>query len=282
MKPAPKGNFVPPSDRPKWEGDDKLSSDLLYLGWGRRYHGKNPPPPYRHPGWLYILLLSGSPVYHCNEQAVTASPGDLIIVDPECAFGVTDRLNAHCTWLLWIWKEAPSSGLVIPTGGYELLALTDQDAKQVEQIHNSCRAEVATLDAYTDASLRLYHQMLDISVRRSQQMKRERAAQAHLVQMGVNWLKQNITTREPVKLLCEYLQISPATLSRLFTRNLKISPARYHQGIRMEWAQQELKRGRASIKEVAYNLGFKHPGDFTRAYRTYYATLPKETKSNLH
>jgi len=279
---APLGYFVPPPDRPRWVGYEDVSRDLLYLGWGRRYHGRHPAPSYRHAGWMYILLTRGSPTYVINDAEVRPAPSTLIIVHPECAFGVRDRPTGCCQWLLWVWAEPPRHGLQVPHGGHTFYNAPPKDVPCFRQIHDRCRLEVAQPDTLTAPALRLQHEMLDLALARLAETGRPMPCEKFLVDMAIYWLKLNVTTREPVGLLCEYLQISASTLNRLFQRHLGESPGRHHQKIRMGQAQEALKRGTASVKEIGFKLGFAHSGDFTRAYRRYYDRLPSgERRSNV-
>jgi transcriptional regulator GlxA family with amidase domain len=71
------------------------------------------------------------------------------------------------------------------------------------------------------------------------------------------------------------LQISPATLARMFQQHHGESPAMYHQRLRMTRAQELLETNRFSVKEIAYALGYKHPNDFSRAFRRFVGRSPK-------
>ena len=77
-----------------------VSHDLLYLGWGRRYHGKNPVPRLNHPGWLYTLILEGSPTYQLDEKEILVKPFTFLIIDPECSVGVLNEKEKSCEWPL--------------------------------------------------------------------------------------------------------------------------------------------------------------------------------------
>jgi AraC-like DNA-binding protein len=38
----------------------------------------------------------------------------------------------------------------------------------------------------------------------------------------------------------------------------------------MRWAREQLSRKHASVKSVAYALGYRHPNDFSRAFKRQY------------
>lgn len=278
-KSAARGYVLPP-DRPTWETRDREESDLLYLGWGRRYHGRNSPPPYKHPGWQYIFLLSGSPIYLVNETSFKATPKSLIIIHPECAFGATDTPSGCCSWLLWLWQSPPPPSVIVPVGGYTMLSPSTDEISVLKQLHTSCRLEVSAPDAFTSEILQSYRRNLDILIARHSSRPDSKSKDAYFVEMAVNWLRLNPTSRQPIPSLCEYLQISAASVSRLFHRHLKESPARYHQRLRMHWAREQIQIHQKSAKEVAYSLGFHHPGDFSRAYKRMFKHSPSDDRNN--
>lgn len=96
------------------------------------------------------------------------------------------------------------------------------------------------------------------------------------LEFAISWLSQNMAQRRPVSALCEYLQISPGTLNRLFQAHLHESVAAYFLRIRMERARQLLETGQATIKETAFAMGFKHPNDFTRAFKKFCGKNPSD------
>jgi len=53
-------------------------------------------------------------------------------------------------------------------------------------------------------------------------------------------------------------------------------PIKYHQKIRMEYAQKELQGHQKTISEISYELGYSHPSKFTVAYKKQFNQLPSQ------
>ncbi|MEL6191927.1 MAG: helix-turn-helix domain-containing protein [Bacteroidota bacterium] len=53
-------------------------------------------------------------------------------------------------------------------------------------------------------------------------------------------------------------------------------PIRYHQKIKLEYAQNELLAKRKTASELSYELGYSHPSKFTVAYKKFFGTLPSQ------
>jgi two-component system response regulator YesN len=54
----------------------------------------------------------------------------------------------------------------------------------------------------------------------------------------------------------------------------------YHQRLKMARAQELLETDRFSVKEIAYALGYKHPNDFSRAFKQFVGKSPKSIGDN--
>lgn len=85
--------------------------------------------------------------------------------------------------------------------------------------------------------------------------------------LAVEYLRNHLDKPELVKRLREHLQISEASLKRLFHGCAAKSPRAYALGEKMQWAQRQLSSGECSVKAVAYALGYKHANDFSRAFK---------------
>jgi len=83
---------------------------------------------------------------------------------------------------------------------------------------------------------------------------------------------------KPIQKLCEYLQVSPATLKLLFHRKSKASPFDGFQKLKFAQAKRLLQERDTSIKSVALTLGYQHSNHFSRAFAAYTGTPPKRAR----
>ncbi len=79
----------------------------------------------------------------------------------------------------------------------------------------------------------------------------------------------------PMRLLGEYLQISPATLKCLFHEKAGISPQAYFQKLKFQRAEKMLIEKKMAVKAVAFELGYRHANDFSRAFRLFAGRSPR-------
>lgn len=77
------------------------------------------------------------------------------------------------------------------------------------------------------------------------------------------------------------LRLSPRSLRR----HLESSNTSFRQiclSVRMELAREYLFNTHMSLKEVAYQLGYKHPSNFNRAFSDYYGQAPQAMRRQHH
>jgi transcriptional regulator GlxA family with amidase domain len=146
---------------------------------------------------------------------------------------------------------------------------------KLEQLHGLCRLEVERPDELTKLAIEQLHLSIDVTVARHVQRKIGPPEPSLRMELAVRWMAQNLAEPNPVTALCEYLQISPATVVRMFQTHHGEAPAIYHQRLKMARAQELLETERFSVKEIAYALGYKHPNDFSRAFKQFVGRSPK-------
>ena len=274
--PYPTKLILPPVHRPYWVASKQSPSPLLYLSWGSRTYGKEPIPATRHEGWSYALILSGKPTLQIDSRLKTMSPGDIVIISPETASGWSNcSLKAVSKHLTWIWKEAPTfTQGTHKSAPFYHAQISLSDIPEFESLHHIMRNEVARPDANTTSILLAYKQIIDAKIDRLLHASVTTANTDLRFELAVQWMHQHKTLPNPISTLIDYLQISSATLNRLFQAKSKQTPHHYFQMIKCDAARKILLSEEVSIKEVSYRMGYRHPNDFTRSFTTFYGRSP--------
>lgn len=274
-KTFPRQIFLPPQGRPRWQPRDPAGWELLYLGWGRRWFGDNPIPPAMHEGWVYCAILEGTPRAVINGAARKTGAGHVFIFHPDCAYGWRDQPAASCRMLSWLWRTPPAHSALLPKpGGYKRLTVGEDGLHPLGAIHAACQREVGVPSEL--AFLGLKRARLDLDICLARALNRKAPADTNYrVNLAIQFLRHNPAELEPVKKLCEYLQVSPSTLKNLFQTHCGQSPQAFALEQRMKLAHARLAAGEASVKEVAYALGYRHPNDFSRAFKRFFGVTAK-------
>ena len=70
--------------------------------------------------------------------------------------------------------------------------------------------------------------------------------------------------------------MSPYYFSRLFKQSTRLSPHQYIIQQRIEWAKRLLADARLPIAAIAYSIGFPSQGHFTKTFRRWVGTTPRQ------
>ncbi len=261
---------TPPKGRPYWLPDRATSIELRYLSWGYRWYGEAPIESSSHDGWHYFVVLEGSPTLVVRGRAQRMPAGTVSICHPECPVGHRDRPKGRCSILTWIWRSQPTHSALRPKPGDFLKVTLEQDLlRQLKNLHAQCRKAVAHANERSMLQLHAARLQLDLCLLEARE-HRQAADEDFRINMAMEYLRNHLDEPEPIKHLCEYLQISGASLKRLFHEHTGKSPRAFALDWRMQWAREQLLPAQASVKSVAYALGYRHPNDFSRAFKRYY------------
>ncbi len=101
------------------------------------------------------------------------------------------------------------------------------------------------------------------------------------VERALGWIRAHVSSRQPLAQLSDFLGVSPATVQRMFRKQLGTTVMKSVAETRLREAARMLVHDGASIKEVAYHLGYRHPHDFSRAFRKNTGMLPSRWEASI-
>lgn len=279
MSPISLTRTILPQGRP-FLLDEKSSSDLLYLSWGTRTYGTSPIPVTRHEGWVYLLIRSGSPLLlRPGRRAKRIPAGHFLVIDPDCASGWSDRGGRSCDLLTWVWRERPRSDSIRRSKTSCIIFRPDDTAIQrLCRIHKQCREQISRPDLFTPRMLHALRELVEVELERSR-IPQNPASRPRL-EFALEWLERHGHELRAVSRLAEYLQVSHSTLDRLFKREAGTSVTAWIHARKMTRAESMLRQGKLSRKEIAFECGYRHANDFSRAWRKWTSRTPA-AKANL-
>lgn len=76
--------------------------------------------------------------------------------------------------------------------------------------------------------------------------------------------------------LCQQLHLSRTQIYRKVMASSGVSPSQLIKQFRLSKAQELLQSTNLMITEVAYNVGFRDAGYFTKIFKEYFGYLPSE------
>jgi AraC family transcriptional activator FtrA len=84
-----------------------------------------------------------------------------------------------------------------------------------------------------------------------------------------------------VPFLAAGLGLSPRTMARMFLKELKTSPGRWIQEVRLRRARHLLETTNLNISEVCYAVGYEDVASFGRLFARAIGLSPKEFRRHL-
>ena len=137
-KRLPRVLYLPPPGRPRWVCPKDLKLDLQYLSWGKRRFGESGIPISLHHGWVYCLVLRGSPSLQLASKTMQVKPGQLLVLGPDCANGWTaNSVDSVSELLTWVWNGAPRCpGLGPAANGMQTFTADRALIRKLQQIHS--------------------------------------------------------------------------------------------------------------------------------------------------
>jgi AraC-like DNA-binding protein len=266
-----------PADRPRWLNSGKEGGSLAYLAWGDRFFGRDPIPVYLHHGWSYTVILQGHPVLRLDRGNVPLKAGDAVLIGPDCPMGWgSSSPRARTKVLGWSWLGDPFFLAPEPArDGWHRMHLSPEAVRRLQLLHSRCRQEVELSDSATGAALKGLRCMLDVELCRHLKIKRTATDKALRFQLAIRWMEQHLHASSPMRLLSEYLQVSPATLKGLFHERARTSPRAFFLKLKFQKAEKLLREKGKPVKTVAWELGYRHANDFSRAFGRFMGRRPR-------
>lgn len=101
------------------------------------------------------------------------------------------------------------------------------------------------------------------------------SSQNNKILKAVTYLKENYSKKLSINDLADTVNMSPATFHRHFKMVTTLSPIQYQKSLRLLEAARILQYENTSVSETAYRVGYESLSQFTREYKRYFKTTPK-------
>ncbi len=272
--------YLPKGDRSFWRGEVASDCPLLYLAWGCRDFQQQPIPVSCHEGVVCVIIEEGCPTLTANGKPLQMATGSLALIAPDCPFGWSQSSKGHCKFVLWMWRSTMDGELSEALKSSPVIrVLNRKERKPLVFFHDLCRREVLRPGSPDPKFIEGCQMIFETTLRRAIQGNQSIPKPSFELSEQVKfWMEAHLNSKEPIARLCDYLNLSQSTLYRLFKTEVGVSPLAYFHQMRMEKAQELLILSSLSIKEIAFQFGYEHFNDFSRAYRNYYGHSPRTVR----
>jgi AraC-like DNA-binding protein len=270
--------ILPAAGASYWRSLEKPSHGLLYLGWGWRRYGKNPIPPRLHDGWTYTVITAGNPILQAGESRKRLSTGTLVLAGPDVPFGWLGEGSSRSSILAWVWTRAPAfHATEITPRTCWIRNTAPETLERLKRLHEETRQEAHAADSHSSKLLGTVQIRLNAEFERAAgRVRGGPDINTQKIHLALEWMRRHLDARSPTAGLADYLGVSPITLQRLFLKQTGVPPARMFLDLKMQEAAALLAKEAATVKEVAFTMGYKNSCDFTRAFTRFHERNPSE------
>jgi len=249
--------------------------ELAFISWGLRKFDE-PIVPSRHEGWHYFMVLSGSPSLMVEGRRRSTQPGTFTLGHPDTLIGHADHPGRACRILTWIWRTPPAHSALLARPDEPLvLQLSGPEIARMKRLHTECRDTVVETGERAEVQLRSLRLQIDLCLLDAT----ERVALADdglRFDRAMRYLREHLADRNCLVGMHKRLHISKARLNALFWERAGKPPRTVVHDLRLQWAREQLVAARMSVKAVSFALGYRHPPDFSRAFKQHFQVAPSE------
>lgn len=230
------------------------------------------------------IVLEGEEVHEIEGHPYRVTPGQFLLVEPGKPYRVTtssrDRSLGMCAYLPF-QTDVPAHDCfvgrallqtVATPAGRRLLSLATR-------LHRfGCEADELTAVLADIAAMR--SELVSEAAARLDRFDVRKPATRHLIMNRLETARAHLhTTLDRAVSLDELARIAGMSsfhLARHFSEIYGAPPTRYHRRVRLDAAAAALRRGDASVTEVALAHGYGELSAFTHAFRREFDKTPRE------
>lgn len=160
----------------------------------------------------------------------------------------------------------------------EIVSLTSNIIKSSEptSIIEQMNLESLTQQLLIQVLMQLNDATSDIKQFASNNFANESLGYDPVLDKLVSYIEANLDQDMSVSHLAKFSAMSISSLQHKFKNSLGISVLSYIRRRRLNIAKQQLESGLMTISEAAYNAGYRHPSNFTSAFKKVFGIPPQD------
>lgn len=105
------------------------------------------------------------------------------------------------------------------------------------------------------------------------------SSKSHKLKKAIDFIKNNYTDNINLKIVSDYVEVSDAYLSRIFTREMNESFISYVTRLRLDKAKKLMKETNLSLYEISERVGYENQEHFSRVFKKYVGVSPSRYRN---
>ena len=230
-----------------------------------------------HENLELLYIAEGTCTVTSNEQRLTATAGDIVVINPHCIHALSSA--SAFRYLVLIVDRSFCLANHFDTNGVTFRSLV-RDPELVTLITEAMAAYTAK-DSLSRVPLIRARVLaaLALLLARYTVKEGEGAGESHLlssVKRALGYIHSEYRTPLSLDILSEIAGISKYYLAREFRRLTGTTVVNYVNSYRCERAKPLLAEGKLTVEAVGYSVGFSSASYFTRIFRRFVGVSPSE------
>lgn len=269
---------------------DSFNPKVLYTFEKKYSDGCTSVAVHNHDFLSIIYILSGSCTYNINDIPYKVKKGDIIILNPEVNHGKfissSDLIEFHAGFENITIKGLPKNHLVdnmvtpvITSSMYESDFIKCCSDILNEQSRNELGSELLLKALGMKLLVILLRALNENKISREKGIINvETYDKLSIVNTITEFINDNYMKELSLDIISQNMYLSPAYISKIFKEETGESPINYLIKVRLSKAEEYLREGDYSIKEVSHTVGYSDAYHFSKLFKKYYGYPPSNIK----
>ena len=245
---------------------------------------KHPHMLHHHTDVLELLYVSAnSGQYIVGDYEYSVNAGDIIICNAGVLHGEDPfqehRIQTYCLVFTGVHFPNLPTCHAVAKDSCPILSLGEKNSIVADLLPNLYKMFHAGEDYYETClhlALGVMLMTRQMIVERDKILTTKEIKQKWLMQQITDYINQHYTEPLTLKQISDEVYISENYLSHLFKREAGLSPMQYMMQRRMGEAQSLLVETSLQIAEISDKLGFSSDAHFSKMFKKYVGTTPKD------
>lgn len=255
-----------------------------------------------HDFWELVIVLSGTATHDVDGEEYVISRGDVFVINSKIAHGYRNTDNFKICNIMFrpdIFNNERShigtlSGFhalfviepyLTQSGDFKSrLRLSIEEYERIKWLLDKMLEEYSEKSSGWQASVKSLFMILSVELSRSYSFKNIYDKDSAIyIAKPIAYIEEHFKEQISLKELANMVNISSRHFTRLFSETYRMTPLKYINSLRLNFALRLLKNTSLNISEISYSSGFSDSNYFSRAFRKKFGKTPLEyRKSNVN
>lgn len=223
--------------------------------------------------FLLMYVKSGSGYARTETKSYTLSAGDVMLLDCYIPHSYGTNTGWEIQWLHFDGPMARAYFERVCSKGQQIRIANHYAATHsLRKMLNLFYERKGVLDVQLS---RMINDLLTDLILYSSEI-RETDCNMSVVDECIRYITDNLQKDISVEELAEHAKLSPFYFSRLFKEQTGVTPHRYIIMVRLDYSRYILRTTEFTIKETAFQCGFRSESNFCTRFRKAFGMTPQE------